>query len=183
MNFRRIERRFLLLPALACASVFAAACSPPDTGQTAPPTADPAASAPADTQAAASAPADTQAAASAPADTQAAASAPADTPASSSDADPARDPWSEDSDAFDATSIMERGKRYEITSVLPKDAIPAIFDPDFLPSDSSNLQYRDTDLVIGVSIDGDHRAYHVPYLSAREIVNDVVGGKPIAVTW
>ena len=78
---------------------------------------------------------------------------------------------------------MERGKRYEITSVLPKDAIPAIFDPDFLPADSSNLQYRDTDLVIGVSIDGDHRAYHVPYLSAREIVNDVVGGKPIAVTW
>ena len=163
MNFRRIERRFLLLSALACASVFAAACSPPDTGQTAPPTADPAASA--------------------PADTQTAASAPADTPAPSSDADPARDPWSEDSDAFDATSIMERGKRYEITSVLPKDAIPAIFDPDFLPADTANLQYRDTDLVIGVSIDGDHRAYHVAYLSAREIVNDVVGGKPIAVTW
>lgn len=153
MNFRRIERRFLLLAALACASVFAAACSPSDAGQTAPPTADPAAS------------------------------APADTPAPSSDADPARDPWSEDSDAFDATSIMERGKRYEITSVLPKDAIPAIFDPDFLPADTANLQYRDTDLVIGVSIDGDHRAYHVPYLSAREIVNDVVGGKPIAVTW
>lgn len=163
MNFRRIERRFLLLSALACASVFAAACSPSDAGQTAPPTADPAASA--------------------PADTQTAASAPADTPAPSSDADPARDPWSEDSDAFDATSIMERGKRYEITSVLPKDAIPAIFDPDFLPADTANLQYRDTDLVIGVSIDGDHRAYHVPYLSAREIVNDVVGGKPIAVTW
>ena len=163
MNFRRIERRFLLLPALACASVFAAACSPSDAGQTAPPTADPAASAPADTQAATSAPADTQ--------------------ASSSDADPARDPWSEDSDAFDATSIMERGKRYEITSVLPKDAIPAIFDPEFLSTDSANLQYRDTDLVIGVSIDGDPRAYHVPYLSAREIVNDVVGGKPIAVTW
>ena len=163
MNFRRIERRFLLLAALACASVFAAACSPSDTGQMAPPTPDPAASA--------------------PADTQAAASAPADTPDSSSDVDPARDPWSEYSDAFDATSIMERGKRYEITSVLPKDAIPAISDPDFLPADSSNLQYRDTDLVIGVSIDGDHRAYHVPYLSAREIVNDVVGGKPIAVTW
>ena len=167
MKFRRIERRFLLPAALACASVFAAACSPSDTGQTFPPTADPAA----------------QAAASAPADTQAAASAPADTPAPSSDADPARDPWSEDSDAFDATSIMERGKRYEITSVLPKDAIPAIFDPDFLPADTANLQYRDTDLVIGVSIDGDHRAYHVAYLSAREIVNDVVGGKPIAVTW
>lgn len=153
MKFRRLDRRFLLLAALACASVFAAACGSSDAGQTA----DPA--------------------------TQAAASAPADTPAPALDAEPARDPWSEDSDAFDATSIMEGGKRYEVTTVLSKDAIPAIFDPDFLPADSADRQYRDTDLVIGVSIDGDHRAYHVPYLSAREIVNDVVGGKPIAVTW
>lgn len=163
MNFRRLGRRFLLLAALACASVFAAACGSSDAGQTA----DPA----------------TQAATSVPADAQAAASVPADTPAPVSDTEPARDPWSEDSDAFDATSIMEDGKRYEVTTVLSKDAIPAVFDPDFLSADSADRQYRDTDLVIGVSIDGDHRAYHVPYLSAREIVNDVVGGKPIAVTW
>ena len=163
MKFRRLDRRFLLLAALACASVFAAACGSSDAGQTA----DPA----------------TQSAASVPADAQAVASVPADTPAPVSDAELARDPWSEDSDAFDATSIVEDGKRYEVTTVLSKDAIPAIFDPDFLPADSADRQYRDTDMVIGVSIDGDHRAYHVPYLSAREIVNDVVGGKPIAVTW
>ena len=173
MNFRRLGRRFLLLAALACASVFAAACGSSDAGQTA----DPA------TQSATSVPADAPAAASVPADAPAAASVPADTPAPVSDAELARDPWSEDSDAFDATSIMEGGKRYEVTTVLSKDAIPAIFDPDFLSADSADRQYRDTDLVIGVSIDGDHRAYHVPYLSAREIVNDVVGGKPIAVTW
>lgn len=177
MNFRRIGRRFLLLTALACASVFAAACSSSDAGQTSVPATDPAA------HDAASVPADTPAPSSAPAAAQAAASVPADTPAPSTDAEPARDPWSEDSDAFDATSIIEGGKRYEITSVLPKDAIPAIFDPDFLPADSADRQYRDTDLVIGISIDGDHRAYHVPYLSGREIVNDVVGGKHIAVTW
>ena len=41
----------------------------------------------------------------------------------------------------------------------------------------------DDELVIGVSIDGDHRAYSVPHLSRHEIVNDVVGGRPIAVTW
>ena len=33
------------------------------------------------------------------------------------------------------------------------------------------------------SIEGDARAYSVPLLSRHEIVNDVVGGKPIAVTW
>ena len=157
MNLPRPKRRFLLLAVLACASVFAAACSSPDDTQTDTPIPSPTDPAPA--------------------------SAPADTPAPSPDAEPARDPWSEDSVAFEATSIMEGGKRYEITSVLPRDAIPAVFDPDFLPADDADRQYRDTDLVIGVSIDGDHRAYHVPYLSGREIVNDVVGGKPIAVTW
>ena len=157
MNPPRPKRRFLFLAALACASVFAAACSSPDDAQTDTPIPSPTDPAPA--------------------------SAPADTPAPSPAAEPARDPWSEDSDAFEATSIIEGGKRYEITSVLPKDAIPAVFEPDFLPADDADRQYRDTDLVIGVSIDGDHRAYHVPYLSGREIVNDVVGGKPIAVTW
>ena len=155
MNPQPLKHRFLLLAALACASALVVACGSSDAGQTDAPTADPA--------------------------DQPVASAPADPP--SPDAEPARDPWNEDSDAFEATSIMEGGKRYEITSVLPRDAIPAVFDPDFLPADDADAQYRDTDLVIGVSIDGDHRAYHVPYLSGREIVNDVVGGKPIAVTW
>ena len=159
MNPQPLKHRFLLLAALACASALVVACGSSDAGQTDAPTADPA---------------------DQPA-TQPAAAAPADTP--SPDAEPAHDPWNEDSDAFEATSIMEGGKRYEITSVLPKDAIPAVFDPDFLPADDADAQYRYTDLVIGVSIDGDHRAYHVPYLSGREIVNDVVGGKPIAVTW
>ena len=37
--------------------------------------------------------------------------------------------------------------------------------------------------VIGVSVNGEHRAYSLNLLSRHEIVNDIVGGKPIAVTW
>jgi hypothetical protein len=37
--------------------------------------------------------------------------------------------------------------------------------------------------VLGVSINGESRAYSIPFLSGREVVNDVVGGVPIAVTW
>ena len=45
-------------------------------------------------------------------------------------------------------------------------------------------EWLDDDVpVIGVSINGDSRAYTVPMLSVHEIVNDVVGGEPIAVTW
>jgi len=37
--------------------------------------------------------------------------------------------------------------------------------------------------VIGLSINGDHRAYPINILSTHEIVNDVVGGQLVAVTW
>ena len=93
------------------------------------------------------------------------------------------DPWADDSDTLNATSAVVDGKRYEIVKILSQDAIPAIYNPTFLTHGETENQYRDTDLVIGVSIGGEHRAYHVAYLSAREIVNDVVGGEPIAVTW
>ena len=70
-----------------------------------------------------------------------------------------------------------------IVSLLPKDAIPAILDPRFISAEAAESQMRDGDLVIGVSINGDARAYPMKMLSEHEIVNDVVGEKPIAVTW
>jgi hypothetical protein len=71
----------------------------------------------------------------------------------------------------------------KIITLLPFDAIPAILEPRFLSDEEAREQYAEAELVLGVSIDGDSRAYSVPYLSSREIVNDVVGGQPIAVTW
>ena len=70
----------------------------------------------------------------------------------------------------------------DIQTILPKDAIQAILDPSFEQADDATW-LADTDSVIGVSINGDARAYPVPILSNREIVNDTVGGVPIAVTW
>lgn len=70
-----------------------------------------------------------------------------------------------------------------LITLLPRDGIPAIFDPTFVSAEEGARQLRDDDLVIGVSIDGDHRAYGVANLSSHEVVNDTVGGKPIAVTW
>ena len=71
----------------------------------------------------------------------------------------------------------------EIVTVLSYGAIPAIFDPRFVTGEEAWKQYADNELVLGISIDGDHRAYSIPYLSRREIVNDVVGGVPVTVTW
>ena len=74
-------------------------------------------------------------------------------------------------------------KEYKIVTVLGFDAIPAILDPQFLSAAEAQEQYRDVEQVLGVSVAGDNRAYPVPFLSSHEIVNDVVGGVPLAVTW
>ncbi len=71
----------------------------------------------------------------------------------------------------------------EIVTVLPPDAIPAIDDPAIVSAAVADEQLRANDLVIGVSIGGEHRAYGAAFLSAHEIVNDMLGGRAIAVTW
>ena len=71
----------------------------------------------------------------------------------------------------------------EIITLLPKDAIPAIFDPEFVSAEDADRFLRDTDQVMGVVINGDARAYGTAFLSSREVVNDTVGGRPITVTW
>ncbi len=70
----------------------------------------------------------------------------------------------------------------EIVTVLPKDAIPAILSPSFEEGNKASW-LSGKDAVVGVEIAGDSRAYPVAILSSREIVNDKIGGIPIAVTW
>jgi hypothetical protein len=76
----------------------------------------------------------------------------------------------------------------EVITLLPPDAIPAV-----LPDQVSQIMVTAEEAeaagidpavrVIGVSINGESRAYPVPFMSAHEIVNDEVGGKLIAATW
>ena len=71
----------------------------------------------------------------------------------------------------------------EIVTVLGRDGIPAITAPLFADAATADtwLDWEAQDL--GVSINGDHRAYPLATLSRHEIVNDVVGGESIAATW
>ena len=70
-----------------------------------------------------------------------------------------------------------------IRTVLPRDAIPSIDNPEFLDVEQASELMSDGHLVIGLSVGYDHRAYSTAFLSGHEIVNDVVGGEPVAVTW
>ena len=71
----------------------------------------------------------------------------------------------------------------DIVTLLPRDGIPAIDNPQFQSAEEADEEYAPDELVIGVNYDGDARAYSIPFLSGREIVNDTVGGRKIAVTW
>ncbi len=64
----------------------------------------------------------------------------------------------------------------------PKDGIPSIDDPAFVAV-SQAPDLAPTEPVIGLAIEGDARAYPLRVLTWHEIVNDVVGGVPVAVTY
>ena len=70
----------------------------------------------------------------------------------------------------------------DIVTVLPKDAIPAIMSPSFEEAGKASWLRHDN-VVVGMSIAGESRAYPVSKLSRHEIVNEKLGSVPIAVTW
>ena len=64
-----------------------------------------------------------------------------------------------------------------------KDGIPSIDNPRFVGPGEADQQMQSFERVLGVSINGDHRAYPLNMLSRHEIVNDTVGGVTVAVIW
>lgn len=71
--------------------------------------------------------------------------------------------------------------QYTWSQLLPRDAIPPVYKPQFSPANEA--PYDDEELVIGVALNGEAKAYAIGPLNSREMVNDTVGGVPILVTW
>ncbi len=69
----------------------------------------------------------------------------------------------------------------EIVDVLPRDQIPAVFAPQFVPADRAKIAASAS--VIGYAHGGAAHAYALNLLNGHEIVNDVVGKRKIAATW
>lgn len=65
--------------------------------------------------------------------------------------------------------------------VLPRDAIAPVYDPAFVAG--RDATWPGDAQVIGVSIDGEAKAYPVSFLNGREMVVDEIAGIPILVTW
>jgi len=76
----------------------------------------------------------------------------------------------------------------EVVALLPPDAIQAIMPDEvtriMVTADQADANGMDPGTrVLGVSINGDSRAYPIPFMSSHEIVNEEVGGRLIAATW
>lgn len=64
----------------------------------------------------------------------------------------------------------------------PKDGIPSIDDPKFWPvSEIKGLEEHEP--VLSVTVNGETKAYPLRILTWHEIVNDTIGGTPVAVTY
>ena len=99
--------------------------------------------------------------------------------AGAAQAAPDRWKWQWPNTDFDKTSI-------DLDEIFsggpPRDGIPSIDDPQFEPV-SEIVDLPDREPVIGFAVGDDIRAYPLRILMWHEIVNDVVGGVPVAVTF
>ena len=65
----------------------------------------------------------------------------------------------------------------------PKDGIPALDLPKFVPAPQADKFLSKHDKILGIEYNGMVKAYPVRILNWHEIVNDDFNGKPAAVTW
>ncbi len=62
-----------------------------------------------------------------------------------------------------------------------RDRIIPVYDPVYVGADG--VPWDDDEVVIGVNINGQQRAFPVGFLSNRELVIDEIDDIPILVTW
>ena len=69
-----------------------------------------------------------------------------------------------------------------VSGGVPLDGIPSLDNPPMLPASEAGYLRKD-ELVFGVEVGGETRAYPHRFLSWHEMLNDVVGGEPITLSY
>lgn len=86
-------------------------------------------------------------------------------------------------------SNLELDRNLTVPALLHRDMMPTMDTATYLSAAEVNaLTGRDkylvsSDRVVGVTINGEHRAYPILLLNVHEIIHDTLGGIPIAVTY
>ncbi len=86
-------------------------------------------------------------------------------------------------DSFLAPDLPHRVRIEEIVwGGVRKGHIPALTNPTHIKPEAATY-LTPQELVFGISINGDHRAYPLRILDWHEMFNDVVGGKPVSLSY
>ncbi len=80
-----------------------------------------------------------------------------------------------------ALTAEEQEALAKMERLLGRDMIAPIYDPKFVTAAQATL--RDDELILGVELNGEVKAYPITVLNGREMVNDTVGGVPILASW
>ena len=77
------------------------------------------------------------------------------------------------------------GRDVEFRPIRVIPAQPAITSAPIASADKAGKAVTDSELVLGVVVNGKPRAYPINMLTGprREIINDTLGGRAIAATW
>jgi hypothetical protein len=73
--------------------------------------------------------------------------------------------------------------RHKVRPVLKIDRVQPLHNPETMTGDEALEYYTPLTRVIGIVHEGQVRAYPLATLSYREVVHDLVGDVPLAVTW
>lgn len=65
----------------------------------------------------------------------------------------------------------------------PRDGIPALFNPDYIPASEANELLKPDEQVLGFTLNGVARAYPIRIMSYHELVNDEISAIPYLVSW
>ena len=96
---------------------------------------------------------------------------------------------------YDQTALLDRAGAFPETLQFEDEnfrpilvvpgPLPAIIDVPVRSSQDATGLVEDDELVLGVQVGGEARAYPINALTgpSREIVNDELGGRAIAATW
>lgn len=100
---------------------------------------------------------------------------------SADEADVPSPPLSMDEDLMPTSPPPTEDRDFRYNQLLGRDSIRPVYEPEFVPADQAPLD--DEELVLGIEIDGEAKAYPISVLNFREMVNDELAGVPILATW
>ena len=69
----------------------------------------------------------------------------------------------------------------EYRKLIARDVIVPVYEPRYVGPEEANLVGQE--LVMGVEVNGEAKAFPIGLIRNREIVNDTIGGIPLLITW